>query len=41
VGAADGLFRTLSPFALAFLAGYSVELLFAAMDRLIAAFTNK
>jgi hypothetical protein len=39
--AADGLFRTLSPFALAFLAGYSVELLFAAMDRLIAAFTNK
>lgn len=39
--ATDGLFRTLSPFALAFIAGYSVELLFAAMDRLIAAFTNK
>ena len=38
---ADGLFRTLSPFALAFLAGYSVELLFAAMDRLISAFTDK
>jgi len=38
---ADGLFKTLSPFALAFLAGYGIELLFAAMDRLIAAFTGR
>jgi hypothetical protein len=29
-----------SPFALAFLAGYSIELVFTAMDRLIAAFTK-
>ncbi len=39
--AADGLFKSLSPFALAFLAGYSVELLFAAMDRFLTAFTSK
>jgi hypothetical protein len=32
--------RALSPMALSFLAGYSVELLFAAMDRLIAAFST-
>lgn len=38
---ADGLFSSLSPFALAFLAGYSVELLFAVMDRFLTAFTNK
>lgn len=33
-------FATLSPFAIAFLAGYGVELLFSAMDRLIEAFTS-
>jgi hypothetical protein len=33
-------FATLSPFAIAFLAGYGVELLFSAMDRLIGAFTG-
>jgi hypothetical protein len=32
-------FRELSPLALAFLAGYGVELLFAAMDKLVSAFT--
>ena len=37
---ADGIFKSLSPFALAFLAGYSVELVFAAMDRIISAFTK-
>lgn len=37
----DGLFKSLSPFALAFLAGYSVEILFAAMDRFLFAFTSK
>ncbi|MFC0349626.1 hypothetical protein [Undibacterium danionis] len=36
-----GIFKSLSPFALAFLAGYSVEILFAAMDRFLVAFTNK
>jgi hypothetical protein len=30
----------LSPLALAFVAGYSVDLLFAAMDRLVAAFSG-
>jgi hypothetical protein len=35
------IFKTLSPFALAFLAGYSVEVVFSAMDRFIAAFSNK
>ncbi len=38
--AAGGLFKSLSPFALAFLAGYSIELVFAAMDRIISAFTK-
>jgi hypothetical protein len=37
----DGMFQSLSPFALAFLAGYSVEILFAAMDRFLVAFTSK
>ncbi|MDD5248212.1 MAG: hypothetical protein PHY45_04460 [Rhodocyclaceae bacterium] len=32
--------RSLSPLALAFVAGYSVEILFAAMDRFVAAFSN-
>jgi len=30
-----------SPFALAFVAGYSVELLFTAMDRIEAAFSGR
>ncbi len=34
-------FLSLSPLALAFLAGYSVELLFAAMDTMINAFTGR
>lgn len=38
---AEGLFKTLSPLAVAFLAGYSIELVFTAMDRIINAFTNK
>ena len=38
---ADGLFKSLSPFALAFLAGYSIELVFSAMDRFLTAFTSK
>ncbi|MBF0329926.1 MAG: hypothetical protein HQL10_12270 [Nitrospirae bacterium] len=33
--------KNISPFALAFLAGYSVELLFTVMDRIIAAFSFK
>ena len=33
-------FRSLSPFALAFLSGYSVEVLFALLDRFIVAFTS-
>lgn len=37
----EGVLKSLSPLALAFLAGYSVELLFAAMDRVIAAFTGR
>ncbi len=37
---AGGLVKTLSPFAIAFLAGYSVELLFAVMDKIIAAFSK-
>lgn len=32
---------SLSPFALAFVAGYSAELVFAAMDRIVGAFTSK
>jgi hypothetical protein len=35
------MFKAISPFALAFLAGYSVEVLFAAMDRFIAAFSSE
>ncbi|WP_448520660.1 hypothetical protein [Rhodoflexus sp.] len=31
----------LGPFALSFLSGYSIELVFSAMDRFIAAFSNK
>ena len=31
----------ITPLALAFLAGYSVELLFSAMDRLISAFSSE
>ena len=38
-GPEENVFKALSPMALAFLAGYSVELFFAAMDRLLAAFT--
>jgi hypothetical protein len=38
--ATEGLIKSLSPFALAFLAGYSVELVFAAMDRILGAFTD-
>ncbi|HEX4631130.1 MAG TPA: hypothetical protein VH188_09215 [Chthoniobacterales bacterium] len=34
-------FASLTPFALSFLAGYSVELLFTAMDRMVGAFTEK
>jgi cell division protein FtsB len=34
------MFQDLSPFALAFLAGYSVELVFFTMDRLVATFTS-
>ncbi|MBV8635772.1 MAG: hypothetical protein JO002_14855 [Burkholderiaceae bacterium] len=37
---AGGLVKTLSPFAIAFLSGYSVELLFAVMDRIISAFSK-
>jgi hypothetical protein len=33
--------HVLSPLALAFLAGYSVELLFSAMDKLLEAFSTK
>lgn len=36
-----GGLEDLSPFALAFIAGYSVELVFAAMDRLVAAFSSE
>jgi hypothetical protein len=35
-----GVAASLSPFALAFVAGYSAELVFAAMDRIVAAFTS-
>ena len=35
------LLKQISPFALAFLAGYSVEVLFSAMDRFIAAFASE
>jgi hypothetical protein len=36
----DALVVSLSPLALAFLAGYSVEILFATMDRMIAVFST-
>jgi len=32
--------KTLSPLALAFLAGYAVELIFTAMDRIVGAFSG-
>jgi hypothetical protein len=32
---------TLSPFALAFVAGYGVELFFALLDKIVSTFTNK
>jgi len=35
-----GVAASLSPFALAFVAGYSAELVFTAMDRIVAAFTS-
>lgn len=38
---ASGFVKSLSPFAIAFLAGYSVELLFAVMDKIIAAFSKQ
>ena len=37
----SGAFMALSPLAMAFLAGYSIELLFTAMDTLIGAFAGK
>lgn len=40
-GGTDTLTGALSPFALAFLAGYSIELMFSAMDRIISAFTKQ
>lgn len=40
-GEGAGPLVSLTPFALAFLAGYSVELLFAFMDRLVAAFSGR
>jgi hypothetical protein len=41
--AAEDMFSmyNLGPFALSFLSGYSIELVFSAMDRFIAAFSNK
>jgi hypothetical protein len=35
-----GIFQSLSPLALAFLAGYSVDLLFSLLDRLVVAFSG-
>lgn len=35
------MFQALSPMALSFLAGYSVELLFAAMDKIVSAFSKE
>jgi hypothetical protein len=40
-GEAAGSLASLTPFALAFLAGYSVEVLFAFMDRLVAVFAGR
>ena len=37
----QNVLQSLSPLALAFLAGYSVELLFSALDRFLAAFSTK
>jgi len=37
---ADSLVSSLSPLALAFIAGYSVELVFTAVDKIISAFTG-
>ena len=39
-GNPDNVSGSISPFALAFLAGYSIELVFTAMDRVIGAFTR-
>jgi hypothetical protein len=39
-GSTEAIPSNISPFALAFLAGYSIELVFTAMDRIIAAFTK-
>jgi len=38
---AGNIGSSLSPFALAFLAGYSVEVLFFAMDKFVFAFSGK
>lgn len=38
---AEPRYKSLTPFALAFLAGYSVDLLFALLDKLISAFSSK
>jgi hypothetical protein len=40
-GGGEVSFASLTPFALSFVAGYSVELLFTAMDRMVGAFTEK
>lgn len=40
-GTSPTLLNSISPFALAFVAGYGVELLFTAMDRIIDAFSNE
>ncbi len=37
----DASLKTISPFALAFVAGYGVELLFSVMDKIIATFSNE
>jgi hypothetical protein len=34
-------FSNLPSWALAFVAGYAIELVFSAMDRIVAAFTSK
>ena len=39
-GNPESISGSISPFALAFLAGYSIELVFTAMDRIIGAFTK-
>ena len=40
-GGGEVTFASVTPFALSFVAGYSVELLFTAMDRLVGAFTDR